>query len=294
MTSDLIAPSRDDAITGQNEPRPRRAWRFLARTSVLALILGIGWIAGVKTQEHGHLDHLASAASTWIGKVHGFLEGSAREFFARPEERGRENASAQPQIDTEEGNDAVWRADLKRITDGIEEVRLSSRAAVEDLRDTIDRVSSSINTNHRELIAKLEGARAEAKELDRAGPISAKLEVLNERLERIERSMPVALAGSQPATSSVTPPAHSIAAPVRPSAPAPSPVEKPQARAEPNKIPDWVVREVINGTAILKGPKGIIGVSIGDLVPGIGRVQAIARQGGRWTVATSKGVITAR
>jgi hypothetical protein len=63
MTSDLIAPSRDDAITGQKGPRRRGAWRFLAKTSVLALILSVGWIAGVKTQERGYLDHLASVAS---------------------------------------------------------------------------------------------------------------------------------------------------------------------------------------------------------------------------------------
>ena len=51
---------------------------------------------------------------------------------------------------------------------------------------------------------------------------------------------------------------------------------------------------VINGKAILQGPAGIIGVSTGDLVPGVGRVQSIARLGGRWTVATNKGVISAR
>jgi hypothetical protein len=87
-----------------------------------------------------------------------------------------------------------------------------------------------------------------------------------------------------------------IPAPLRPSVPGPSlpSAEKTQIPVEAKKLSEWVVREVINGTAILKGPWGIIGVSIGDLVPGVGRVQSIARQGGRWTVATNKGVITAR
>jgi hypothetical protein len=69
---------------------------------------------------------------------------------------------------------------------------------------------------------------------------------------------------------------------------------KLQSPNETKKIPNWVVREVINGKAILQGPAGIIGVSTGDLVPGVGRVQSIARQGGRWAVATNKGVISAR
>jgi hypothetical protein len=54
------------------------------------------------------------------------------------------------------------------------------------------------------------------------------------------------------------------------------------------------VREVIDGVAILQGRRGVIEVSVGDVVPGAGRVQSIARQGGRWVVATNTGVITAR
>jgi hypothetical protein len=52
--------------------------------------------------------------------------------------------------------------------------------------------------------------------------------------------------------------------------------------------------EVIDGVAILRGRRGVIEVSFGDVVPGAGRVQSIARQGGRWIVATNTGVITAR
>ena len=54
------------------------------------------------------------------------------------------------------------------------------------------------------------------------------------------------------------------------------------------------MREVVDGVAILQGRRGVIEVSVGDVVPGAGRVQSIARQGGRWIVATNTGVITAR
>ena len=78
MTSDVVPPSRDEAIEEPAAPRRGRAWRFLRRTSLLILILGVGWIAGIKTQERGELDHIASIASTWIGKVHTSLAGYKR------------------------------------------------------------------------------------------------------------------------------------------------------------------------------------------------------------------------
>jgi hypothetical protein len=59
-------------------------------------------------------------------------------------------------------------------------------------------------------------------------------------------------------------------------------------------IPNWTVRDVFNGTAILEGPRGAIDVTVGDTMPGIGRVQAITRSGKHWVVTTTKGVITPR
>jgi hypothetical protein len=264
------------------------------------LILGVGWIVGIKTQERGDLDHVASLASTWIGEVNALIEGSTRRLLARMDGRG-ENAvmerpgSAETITLASVGGDPVERISVK-----LDEVRASSSVAIEDLRGTVDRVASSLESNQRELLAKLENfservSRAEGKE---SGSVLALLELLNERLERIERSVPIALAGAQsaPATSNITPAARPIAPPLRASVAASTPpaAATTQPPAEAKKITEWVVREVINGTAILKGPRGVIGVSIGDLIPGVGRVQSIARQGGRWTVATNKGVITAR
>ena len=36
---------------------------------------------------------------------------------------------------------------------------------------------------------------------------------------------------------------------------------------------------------------GVIEVDQGDMIPGIGRVDAIKKQDGRWVVVTSKGLI---
>jgi hypothetical protein len=56
-------------------------------------------------------------------------------------------------------------------------------------------------------------------------------------------------------------------------------------------VEGWVVRDVYRGTALIEGRMGMIEVDKGDTVPGLGRVDAIRKQDGRWVVVTSKGLI---
>jgi hypothetical protein len=69
------------------------------------------------------------------------------------------------------------------------------------------------------------------------------------------------------------------------------------AAAQPNRLPvveGWTLREVFDGTATVVGRAGIFDVIPGDPLPGVGRVDAIRRQDGRWVVVTSRGLIVAR
>jgi hypothetical protein len=59
------------------------------------------------------------------------------------------------------------------------------------------------------------------------------------------------------------------------------------------KVDGWVLRDVRRGVAFLEGRAGTIEVEQGDLVPGLGRIDAIRKQDGQWIVVTSKGVISA-
>jgi hypothetical protein len=59
-------------------------------------------------------------------------------------------------------------------------------------------------------------------------------------------------------------------------------------------VQGWVLRDVANGSALIEGRRGMFEVYAGDPVPGLGRVDAIRRQDGRWVVVTSKGLIVAR
>ncbi len=63
------------------------------------------------------------------------------------------------------------------------------------------------------------------------------------------------------------------------------------ASANAGVVEGWVVRDVYRGTALIEGRMGMIEVDKGDTVPGLGRVDAIRKQDGRWVVVTSKGLI---
>ena len=103
-------------------------------------------------------------------------------------------APGSPESATTAGGEGV----LEQITGKLEEVRTVSVAAVGDLRGTINTVTSSMESNQRQLVTKLQELSERLDRIERnapgaatAGLVSNKLEQLNERLDRIERSASV-------------------------------------------------------------------------------------------------------
>jgi hypothetical protein len=75
------------------------------------------------------------------------------------------------------------------------------------------------------------------------------------------------------------------------------PEAKADTKAELGRLPtldDWVLRNVAYGGALINGRRGVYEVYAGDYIPGLGRIDAIRRQDGRWVVVTSRGLIVAR
>jgi len=73
-----------------------------------------------------------------------------------------------------------------------------------------------------------------------------------------------------------------------PKKPAVAPVGE-EAAKKPQIIPEWVVREVDDGVAIVESKRGQLAVEMGGTIPGAGVVRSIERHGASWTVVTSKG-----
>jgi hypothetical protein len=133
---------------------------------------------------------------------------------------------------------------------------------------------------------RLERAEAES---------SAKIVRLNEATERLRVAMlstpgmaPTAPAASRDTTRSVQASAAASAfGAVRPATP------KPDAGRLPI-VQGWTLRDVNHGLARIEGRNGFYEVHAGDPIAGLGRVDAIRRQDGRWVVVTSKGLVVTR
>jgi hypothetical protein len=82
----------------------------------------------------------------------------------------------------------------------------------------------------------------------------------------------------------------------RPETPPPATQDQPTPAPAPETgsttIASWTVRDVTNSTAVLQGPAGTWKVTLGDTVPGLGKINSIVRWGNGWVVATSAGYCT--
>jgi hypothetical protein len=121
---------------------------------------------------------------------------------------------------------------------------------------------------------------------------AAKLAELSKTVDKLRATPPAApaiVAAATPAatrdvTGTVTAPATTTAAPAAP--------PKPEVARLPT-VEGWVLRDVSNGGALIEGRQGMYEVYAGDPVPGLGRIDAIRKQDGRWVVVTTKGLIVA-
>lgn len=117
-----------------------------------------------------------------------------------------------------------------------------------------------------ERLDKVEKAQAEP---------AAKLAKLSEAVDKLRATPPAA--------------AKEVTGSIAPAATAP--------KAEIGRLPTvegWALRNVANGGALIESRQGIYEVYAGDPVPGLGRIDAIRRQDGRWVVVTSRGLVVAR
>jgi hypothetical protein len=153
---------------------------------------------------------------------------------------------------------------------GIEEVQ-GLKEQVVQLRVDLAALKTSIEAGHRNANAQFTriGERVERIDRTQAEPVAK----LTKAIEGFERRADVN-AGRE-TTGSITPPQPIAGQPAKPS----------------GIVEGWVLRDVQRGTALIEGRLGLIEVDAGDVVPGLGRVDAIRKQEGRWVVVTSKGLI---
>jgi hypothetical protein len=158
---------------------------------------------------------------------------------------------------------AAGRTNLDEIQ-ALKENVVQARVDLAALKVSIDSANRNASAQFTRIGERIERIQAEP---------TTKLNKAVEMLDRISRGD----GGPQPkeVTGSVAPP--------------PANGQNPPPKSG---LEGWVVRDVHRGTALIEGRMGIIEVEQGDLVPGLGRVDAIRKQDGRWVVVTSRGLIT--
>jgi hypothetical protein len=170
-------------------------------------------------------------------------------------------------------------ADIVALKAGLEH---SSKIGLSQFNKTSDRLD------------KMEKAQAEP---------AAKLAKLSEAVDKL-RAAPSTVAAASPTvaapaasappkdvTGTVTAPTAASALPAPAASPATPP--KPEVARLPT-VEGWVLRNVAYGGALIEGRNGLYEVYAGDPVPGLGRVDAIRKQDGRWVVVTTKGLVVSR
>ena len=152
--------------------------------------------------------------------------------------------------------DALGVDDIQALKENVVQARLELAA----LKLSVDSASRSAATQFTRIGERID--RLERAQVDRG-----KLGKALDELDRVSRAE--AAAAPKDATGSIAPP----------------------PAAQPGKVDGWVVRDVRRGTALIEGRMGLVEVEQGDVVPGLGRVDAIRRQDGRWVVVTARGLI---
>jgi hypothetical protein len=149
--------------------------------------------------------------------------------------------------------------DIQTLKENVVQARVEL-AALKLSIDSANRNTAAQLTRINERIDRVERSQAEP---------AAKLTKAVDTLERLSRGE----ASSKDVTGSLASPASGL------------------NQSKPATVEGWVVRDVYRGTALIEGRMGVIEVDQGDVVPGLGRVDAIRKQDGRWVVVTPKGLI---
>jgi hypothetical protein len=108
---------------------------------------------------------------------------------------------------------------------------------------------------------------------------AAKIAALTETVTRLEKRIAANAEASRDITGSVPDRAASAAAVAA----------KDQSKAA--IVNGWILRDIYHGRALVESRTGLYEVAPGGNLPGIGKVETITQQNGRWVVVTPKGLI---
>jgi hypothetical protein len=178
------------------------------------------------------------------------------------------------------GTIAQFGAELTSLKASVEAVKATGTTQYARLTERFERVERA----QAEPAARLVKIAEQVDRIERAQVEPAtKLAKIAEQLDRLARRPPAP--GTQGDVIGSNGELH-VAVAGTPAAPAEA---KP---AKPAILDGWILRGVYRGRALVESRHGEFEVVPGSRLPGLGEVEDVVRQDGRWVVVTPKGLIT--
>jgi hypothetical protein len=168
-------------------------------------------------------------------------------------------------------------ADILALKAGLEQTSKTGMAQFNKTSDRLERIEKAEGEPAAKL-AKLSEAVEKLRTAQQAAPAAA---------------VTTASAAPKDVTGSVTPPQGAAPLPV-PAAQAAAPATPKTEVGRLPTVDGWYLADVGYGGALIQNRRGTYEVYAGDFIPGLGRIDAIRKQDGRWVVVTAKGLIVAR
>jgi hypothetical protein len=216
----------------------------------------------------------ALAASVAVAAIAGAVGGAlATSVMMRTGGDAAASASADPDVQA-----SVTRisGDVETLKANVDQIAKAGQGLMTDTGDRLDRLEREQAETSARMLKFGEGSTDRVRSTPQSNAMAA-----------------VAPALPRDTTGSVTQSTGSAT----PMAAAPGQARAAAPKTDVGRLPileGWTLRDVSRGGAVIEGKHGFYEVYAGDPVPGLGRVDAIRRQDGRWVVVTTKGLVVQR
>ena len=163
--------------------------------------------------------------------------------------------------------------EVKALKETVAQLRATTRSLSDNfaaLKTTVTAASTQ-NGKIAETLERIEKAQAEQRKTAAAAAAAS------------TTAASTTAASTTEVTGSIAPPKQAAAVPMV--------LGTPPTTLKPPSLPGFVLRRVYDGAALIEGRDGVIEVEPGMVAPGLGRVEAIKREDGRWIVVTARGIV---
>lgn len=164
--------------------------------------------------------------------------------------------------------------EVRALKESVAQLRATTRALNENFATLKSTVSTANTQNGKiaEALDRIEKSQAEQRKLATAAPATVPAHVVS--------------------TTQVAPQAApEVTGSIAPKGAGPMVLGTPPQTLKPPTVPGFVLRRVYDGAALIEGRDGMIEVEPGIVAPGLGRIEAIKREDGRWIVVTARGIV---